>query len=317
MNTIKRFGTIYNNMTKVMKETVLNDTEQMKKLYEKIEKLEKIIREKDIEVNLLNEKNKVYKNIIQKNNINVDYFNEENINKIVDGPKLLDIDESIIDNDNKINNVPIVIDVLHPNYSWELYKHYVENYYKEYEELYYITYKNNKEEIHNTKRRYIKKVREVRTKDIILKDYPIKVYRNIDNDIKELIAKEVSLKVKYQSEIARKLNKNEINITLDDIILYIIQQLNKPNNKNNRFIYKNKIERCMYLNDKYGDMLNIFNFSIQYVGYMSKTDWDIWLNELDNMIKNEFPDKTICKYNYNKKQCGKIDCENIKHQQIH
>jgi hypothetical protein len=92
-NIKKRFGTIYmnNNMTKEIEETILNDEKQMQKLYERIEELEKINNEKDIEIKLLKEQNKIYLNIIRKNNLDIE--NKEEIFKSDKGPELLDFNK--------------------------------------------------------------------------------------------------------------------------------------------------------------------------------------------------------------------------------
>lgn len=109
-NIKKRFGTIYikNNMTKEIEETILNDEKQMQKLYERIEELERINNEKDIEIKLLKEQNQIYLNIIRKNNLDIDNKKENiNFNK---GPALLDFNKmkqalnKDIEKENKENN---------------------------------------------------------------------------------------------------------------------------------------------------------------------------------------------------------------------
>lgn len=71
MNKIKRFGTIYlKDMTKEIEDTINSDETQMKNLFDKIEELEKIINEKNIEIHLFKEQNKIYKDIIDKKIIN-------------------------------------------------------------------------------------------------------------------------------------------------------------------------------------------------------------------------------------------------------
>lgn len=71
MDKLKRFGTIYlRDMTREIEDTINNDETQLKNLYNKIEELEKIIKEKDIEINLFKEQNKIYKDIIDKKFLN-------------------------------------------------------------------------------------------------------------------------------------------------------------------------------------------------------------------------------------------------------
>lgn len=72
MYNIKRIGTIYSKgMTKEIEETILNDGKQMNTLYENIDNYKKLLSEKDDEINLLKEQNKIYKEIIEKNNIKI------------------------------------------------------------------------------------------------------------------------------------------------------------------------------------------------------------------------------------------------------
>lgn len=99
MNNIKKhFG--YINMTREFEETIQNNKKQMEELYEKIEELKKIIEYKNIEINLLNEKNNIYLNIIQKNNIKI----SENTKKEMQPKELFEKEELKINGNDVIEN---------------------------------------------------------------------------------------------------------------------------------------------------------------------------------------------------------------------
>lgn len=101
MNKIKRFGTIYlRDMTKEIEETINNDENQMKKLYERIEYLEDELNKKNTKIKILEEENEAYKLQIitykklfndEKNYINNIDITEED--KKDDGPKLLNFNK--------------------------------------------------------------------------------------------------------------------------------------------------------------------------------------------------------------------------------
>lgn len=150
----------------------------------------------------------------------------------------------------------------------------------------------------------------------ILTRYPIKQY-NINeiggNEIKALIAAENSFKIKYQYQIAKKLNKNIDSITMDEIIDFKIKQENL--NPKDKYKLKRKIERCYYLYNKYGDKLNILKFSLRNVSYMNTKDWELWLEELDKIIQN-IPEN--CQYVFKKgarkdQKCGVLNCKDKRH----
>jgi hypothetical protein len=155
----------------------------------------------------------------------------------------------------------------------------------------------------------------------ILSKYPIKVYKDIYNSkIKQLIASEVALKIKFQCKIAEETNKNEEDITMDEIIDYIIKQEGLTPQVKSKIKYK--FERCVYLNENYGDYLNIFKFGVQHLGFMSSKDWNLWVIELENLIKENFPnfipkEKIKCKYIYKRgiqkgQSCDIINCRRHK-----
>lgn len=79
---------IFTNISKEMEETILNDENQLKELYNKIEYLEKSLNNKDITIKNLNEeilllknKNKCLKEIIEKNSFSYTDINDNSINK--------------------------------------------------------------------------------------------------------------------------------------------------------------------------------------------------------------------------------------------
>lgn len=154
----------------------------------------------------------------------------------------------------------------------------------------------------------------------VLNKYPIKVYKDIgESQIKKLIASEVSLKIKFQCKIAEETNKKQEDITMDDVINYIIKQESlSPQDKSK---IKYRFERCSYLNDNYGEYLGIFKFSIYNLGFMSISDWELWVVELEKLIKENFKDVNFnkdknhnCRYIFKRgiqkgKYCNIINCK--------
>lgn len=176
-------------------------------------------------------------------------------------------------------------------------------------------YNQKKERTNNTK---ISEEQEPENQvNKLLKKYPIKVYKNIgDNKILKMIAAEVAYAVKYQCKIAEETARDTDNITMDEVIDYIIQQEGLSQQDRSRL--KFKFERCVYLDKKYGDKLGIFKFSIYNIGNMSKKNWVLWLQELDLLIKDNYKDEEIneikCEYIFKKGSakgsvCGVIDCK--------
>lgn len=153
----------------------------------------------------------------------------------------------------------------------------------------------------------------------ILDKYPIIIYKDInENKIKNMIACECFYLIKYQCEILKTIEKT-IDVTLDEIIEYIAKQENLSSCKKRRLKYK--FERCKFLYETYGDKLNNIKININNLEYINKKEWIEWLNELNNVIKELYPNNVIkdiehnfCKYVYkkgNKKGniCNKINCK--------
>lgn len=152
----------------------------------------------------------------------------------------------------------------------------------------------------------------------ILKKYPIIIYRDInENEVKEMVASECAYIVKYQYEIAEKTNKDKSNISLSEIIDYIVLQENLT--KQEKQNLSNKFERCEFLHRTYGDKLNIFKFELTHISNMTKDEYKIWLDEFNKKVNIEFPDSDIkivhnvCDYEFKsgKKKgqtCNNIEC---------
>lgn len=116
----KRFGLINMSIPKEVEETIINDGEQINKLYEKIDNYKKIIEERDDEINLLKEQNKIYKEIIEKNDKkrynkkNYKKLNEYHVNTFLEDFNY--INNNIIDDyenidvivKNKMFNIPFI-----------------------------------------------------------------------------------------------------------------------------------------------------------------------------------------------------------------
>jgi hypothetical protein len=200
----KRFGQI---MTKEMEETVLNDTKQMNKLYEEIEELKKNIKEKNIEINLLNEQNKMYLNIIQKNNIKIENFVSD---KKDNGPKILDFNKmnEVLNNENNNHNN---FDSIKSDFKFNF--NYPNN----------LNIKN--QDLENDLERVNSELNEIKNK-------PITPPYSPDNKINEENIKN-KIKQELEAEFKQKLNE-EIN-SINQIKDKIISELQEKNKSNSSF----------------------------------------------------------------------------------
>lgn len=153
----------------------------------------------------------------------------------------------------------------------------------------------------------------------LLKRYPIIIYKEINNnEVKDMVASECAYLVKYQYEISDKTKIKENEISIDDIVEYIIVQENLTHQEKNRLL--NKYERCEYLHTTYYDKLNKFKFDLNHISVMTKDEWLIWLKELHKLIKQEYPDEVTenviikhCDYVFTRgekkgKKCNKSEC---------
>lgn len=107
MINLKRFGTIYlKDMTKEIEDTIISDETQMRRLYEKIEELERIIKQKDIENKILKEENEAYKIQIETFKKLFNDKNKENDNR-EESDKLLNFDKykKYINNKDNIEKI--------------------------------------------------------------------------------------------------------------------------------------------------------------------------------------------------------------------
>lgn len=354
MNTIKkRFGTI--NMTREIEETVLGDAKQMELLYEEIENLKVVVNKKDLEIKILKEENEAYKlqietfKLLYKDNTELSNHNENIEHLDIKKPVNIDIkdnkeyikvlneldkikseynyikedyiniqrkNDKTEEKDEKIKSLENIIEDLKYKFS------NIDNKENEFDEKQDEINKLNEtikilqKDIKKVKNKPIKNKPEVQDFNILTK-YPIKVYKDIGNSkIKKLIAAEIAYKVKYQCRIAKETERNEENITMDEIIDYIIQQEELSQQDKSRLKYK--FERCIYLNKNYEDKLNIFKFSIYNLSNMSKKHWDLWLNELDRLIQENYniENNLNKKGNDKDKKCNKINCKNKNHLEI-
>ena len=350
MNKLKRFGTIYNNMDSVC---------------DNCNKLQNKIKELKDEIKLLNEKNYILNNIIKdnvdpKDNNDKDFLitkQKERIEELIKENKIqdLNIKENInikntkeyielkqeneelqqeiynkIDTSDEINKLNKTISNLQEQINNIPNEKEIENKYKTlYEELIKEQQKKVKNKVKNESNKVDKSpnIEAFDKAKSLLKRYPITIYRDInDNEVKDMVASECAYLVKYQYEISNKTN-NENEISISDIIDYIIVQEKLSSQEKNRLL--NKYERCEYLHKTYIDKLNIFKFDLAHISVMTKEEWKTWLEELHKLIKQEYPDDVSdnviinkCNYIYLKgktkgQKCNKIECRTKSHKKIH
>jgi hypothetical protein len=323
MNNIKkRFGTI--NMTKEFEETVLNDANQMNGLYEEIDSLKNIIKEKDIEIKLLNDKIYMLNEIINKNEINKknnDFDNhsdsESSSENIINYLNTPDNEEIIVEQNFESNK--------DDSFYWEEYKKYIYIYYNDFETYYnkYYTYYDNIDtnydtdmsEKNNANKR-TPKVRRQRNKELpILERFIAIPYDTCDiknSEILQYVSSEDSYNIKYQYIIADKINKKIEEMTIDEVIDFKIKYDKRSNSKTTRIELKHKIERCEYLYNKYKENLSKFKISLSDLSIMSSEEWEEWKIAFDILYNEIFNiNKPVpCTHKYKGgRVCNKPDCK--------
>lgn len=113
---------------------------------------------------------------------------------------------------------------------------------------------------------------------------PVYIYINPNTKLKRHIANETNLKIIYNKELKEIMEFDNINI--DEAVDYIIKNRNIKDTSSSRQNYKNKIERCRYLDQNYGNKLNVVFFSISKVSRLSKKEWELWLIYFNKKIKD-------------------------------
>lgn len=90
------------------------------------------------------------------------------------------------------------------------------------------------------------------------------------------------LKKKYNLELNEILNNN---LKIDEYVENIIKSKGLKNTATTRKDYRRKIERCIYLNEKYGNNLRLIYFSISKMSRLTRLKWLDWLNYFNIQIK--------------------------------
>lgn len=145
----------------------------------------------------------------------------------------------------------------------------------------------------------------------------IKIYKEINKKSREYISSYTYRQINDYNvlrHIVIKENNNEENY--DEIINYIIKYITNKNS--NKYYFKRKITRCLYLYDNYNNNLKSLNFSISFISNLSEDDWNIWIKLLDKIIKENkkyvHTSNNIEDYNKNIKEntlkCTNEDCNN-------
>lgn len=347
MNRLKRFGTIYNNnMNKVIEETILNDTKQMEELYDEIEDLKKKLNKKDIEIKILKEKNEAQEIQINtlKSIISNDKVNFSDSSEIINGSKHVSINIDELKNKydiEQINNTNIPTPSISKDKSIDYERVYknkrifkiainklilinrIRNFLeKKQEEIDHKITKENKDEnrkgLENSEPKKYQKHRDIKLS--ILDRFGTKPFN--DNDLKnseilQFVGEEDCFNIEYKYLVANKLNKNEENITIDDVVDFKIKYDGVRNTKTRRKEYRSIIKRCKYLFEKYNKNLGKFKISIYYLGIMSEDLWNEWKDAFDNLYKEVFKNSIECsatiQYGHNKgNKCSRFNCK-IKH----
>lgn len=316
---------------KEMEETMLSDTHQMKKLYEQIEELKEIIKNKDIEINLLEDKISILEKIIDNNNTKNDdnlniNKNDINIPKFMPAHKLIEEDEIFI-NDNyqrkefnvKIDDKPeddeeSSSDSENTNNEFILRPPKVNL-----NNCLYEYYKNKENEKTKPNSGCEKRYRRDRDKTLPpIQRYPPKIYNYSNTKNTELfnfISSENKILIKFQSMIAEKIIEDNV---WEDIYQFKIinNELKDSSTAKKRFKYK--ILRSKILYDKYEEKLSKFEIYLSHLGEMSDNEWELWLKDFDKIFIDTYKDIEGCLYIYKtgKKEgqkCGVHNCNNKRH----
>lgn len=345
MNKLKRFGTIYsNNMNKVIDETILNDTKQMDELYDKIDKLNIIIKEKEDIIktyeetfNGMNKKiNLLYKDIYDKD-IKIKelekYINNDNIKEVlkdeVNIKTMFRPVHKMVEEEYNTNRFIPTPSISSDNNSIDVnYERMLKN-----KEKFRITVNkliltirikkflinipskiDKRHDTNNSKPIKPKIIRKQRNKDLpAIERYPVTIYDKSNSELLNFVSEENKFLIKFQYKIAEKLDKKIEEISINDIIDFKIKCEGLNDNKDQRKRLKFKIERCKILYEKYGEKLSRVKISLNYLSEMPEKIWFEWLQSLDNLINNIYINSIKCDYRYkNNKVCGKYDCR-IKH----
>lgn len=193
---------------------------------------------------------------------------------------------------------------------------------KKQEEIDHKITKENKDEnrkgLENSEPKKYQKHRDIKIS--ILDRFGTKPFN--DNDLKnseilQFVGEEDCFNIEYKYLVANKLNKNEENITIDDVVDFKIKYDGVRNTKTRRKEYRSIIKRCTYLFEKYNKNLGKFKISIYYLGIMSEDLWNEWKDAFDNLYKEVFKNSIECsatiQYGHNKgNKCNRFNCK-IKH----
>lgn len=308
INIKKRFGII--DMKKEFEETILNNEKQMEELYEEVDKLNNIIKNKDIEIKLLNDKIEMLESIINKNEIKKE--------TITPSKNIPENENNIAEKEINKNSYNVYTQLPTPSISINK-KDNINNYNKRPKKVtlndcLYNYYKNNdnNEECKSTP--IINKPKRHRDKSLpAIERYPVKIYEKTNSELLQFVSEENKFKINYQYKISEKINKKIEEITIDEIIDYKIKCEGLKDNKDQRKRLKYKIERCKTLYEKYDEKLGRFKISLNYLSEMPEKSWNSWLLSFDKIVNDLYKQSIICEYKYkNNKFCGKYDCK-IKH----
>jgi len=145
-----------------------------------------------------------------------------------------------------------------------------------------------KNEISKLKKEYESSNKGEKKKDNILKtieDFcPVYIYDKPVNDWEKHVANKTNYVLNYHKELKEIIDK--CNVSLDDVVSYIINNRKIKDNASNRRDNKQKIERCWDLHKKYGKKLNLVYFSLSKMSRIYKSKWNEWLDYLHKKINS-------------------------------
>lgn len=163
-----------------------------------------------------------------------------------------------------------------------------------------------------------KKIQKSRNKELpILERFGTKYIKEEDikdSEILRFVGEEDCFNIEYQYLVANKIDKNQENITIDDVVEFKIKYEKKRNTKTRRKEYRYLITRCNYLFEKYKKNLGKFKFSLYNISSMSDDDWNEYKEAFDILYREIFKDSIECdaiiKSGYNKgNKCNRLNCK--------
>lgn len=114
----------------------------------------------------------------------------------------------------------------------------------------------------------------------------ISYYSIVNKKSEEFVASYTYKQIFFYVELREIIKKenHDVNVGIDNIIKYMVDYVKHKNG--NKYYLRKKIDRCLYLYDKYEEKLVNWCFSISNIANMNKVEWEEWKIYFDDKINN-------------------------------